>query len=84
MIIERIVCRLCGEAFDDVNAWWWHHLHCHSDKTVGPLALALHFARPRQSRARRLEALLDAEGEGWVEVVRARGAKRKRARGGRK
>ncbi len=81
--MERIVCRLCGEAFDDVNEWWWHHLHYHSDKAAGPLALALHFGRVRQPRARRLEALLEAEGEGWVEVFRARG-RRKRARGGRK
>jgi len=82
MIVERIVCRLCGEAFDDVNEWWRHHLHRYSDKAVGPLALALRFRRVRQPRARRLEALLEAEGEGWVEVVRARGARK--AGGGRK
>jgi hypothetical protein len=81
--VERIVCRLCGEAFDDVNEWWWHHIHYHTDCLVGPLALALHFGRVRQPAARRLEALLEAEGEGWVEVVWSRGAKRK-AGGGRK
>jgi hypothetical protein len=82
VIVERIVCRLCGEAFDSVGAWWWHHLHHHSDRLIGPLALALHFGRVRQPRARRLEALLEAEGEGWVEVVWARGGKR--GRGGRR
>jgi hypothetical protein len=82
MVVEKIVCRLCGETFDSVGAWW-HHIHYHADRLAGPLALALHFGRPRQSRARRLEALVEAEGEGWVEVVWSRGAKRG-AGGGRK